>query len=168
MRGRCQLRVLFYLNSNYCPVVQFVSSSTSLRKIENLLKRALRVLLDDNVSSYEQLLQIPCKASINLRDHRALCTEVFKTMIDLSSTYMNNIFERSVSNKRPVRQDYKMNLVTPKTNQVRYGTKSSRGLASKFWNSLPASITSSENLESFKQWIQFWYGVSCKCYICSK
>ena len=57
---------------------------------------------------------------MNLRNHRVLCNEVFKTMIDLNLTYMKEIFERSVSNKRPVRQNYKMNLVTPKTNQVRY------------------------------------------------
>ena len=74
---------------------------------------------------------------------------------------MGNIFERSVSNKRLVRQNYKMNLVTPKTNQVRYGTKSSRSLASKIWNSLPVSMKSSENLESFKMLIQVWDGVSC-------
>ena len=35
---------------------------------------------------------------------------------------MKDIFERSVSNKRPVRQNYKINLITTKTNQVRYGT----------------------------------------------
>ena len=141
-------------NFNYCPLVWFVSSSTSFRKIENLHKKALRFLLNDYVSSYEQLLQKSSKASINLRNHRVLCTEVFKTMIDLNPTYMKEIFERSVSNKRPVRQNYKMNLVTPKTNQVRYGTKSLRSLAPKIWNSLPISIKSPENLESFKKLIQ--------------
>ena len=65
---------------------------------------------------------------------------------------MKEIFERPVSNKRPVKQNYKMNLVTPlKTNQVRYGTKSLRSLAPKVWNSLPVSIKSSENLGSFVQ-----------------
>ena len=62
---------------------------------------------------------------------------------------MEKLFERSVS----VRQNYKMNLVTPKTKQVRYGTKSLRSLAPKIWNSLPVSIKSSENLESFKKLI---------------
>ena len=137
-------------NFNYCPLVWFVCSSTSLRKIENLDKRAVRFLLNDYASSYEQLLQKSSKASINLKNHRALCTEVFKTMIDLNPIYMKDIFERSVSNKRPVRQNYKMNLVTLKTNKVRYGTKSLRSLAPKIWNSLPVSIKSSENLESFK------------------
>ena len=80
---------------------------------------------------------------------------------------MKEIFQRYVSNKRPVRQNYKMNLVTPKTNQVRYGTKGLRKLVPKIWNSLPASIKSSENLESFKKLIQVWDGTSCKCYISS-
>ena len=155
-------------NFNYYPLVWFVSSSTPLRKIENLHKRALRFLLNDYVSSYEQLLQKSSKTSINLKNHRVLCTEVFKTMIDLNPTYMKEIFEPSVSNKRPVRQTYKMNLVTPKTNQVRYGTKSLRRHAPKIWNSLLVSIRSSESLESFKKLIQVWDGTSCNCYICSK
>ena len=54
-------------NFNYCPLVWFISSSTSLRKIENLHKRALRFLLNDCVNSYEQLLQKSSKASINLK-----------------------------------------------------------------------------------------------------
>ena len=66
---------------------------------------------------------------------------------------MTKIFERSISNKRPVRQNYKMNLVTPKINQARYGTKGLRSLAPKIWNSLPVSIKSSENLESFQKLI---------------
>ena len=81
---------------------------------------------------------------------------------------MKEIFERSVSSKRAVRQNYKMNLLTPKTNQVRYGTKSLPSLASKNWNLLPVSIKSSDNLESSKKLIQVWDGVSCKCYIFSK
>ena len=107
-------------NFNYCPLVWFISSSISLRKIKNLHKRALRFLLNDYISSFEQLLQKFSKASVNLRNYRFFCTKVFETMIDLNPTYMKEIFGRSVSNKRSVRQNYKMNLITPKTNEVRY------------------------------------------------
>ena len=65
---------------NYCPLVWFASSSTSLRKIENLHKRALRFLQNDYVSSYEQLWQKSSKASINLRNHMVFSTAVFKTI----------------------------------------------------------------------------------------
>ena len=81
---------------------------------------------------------------------------------------MKDTFEHSVSNKRPARQYYKMNLSAPKANQIRYGTKSSRSIAAKIWNSLPVSIKSSENLSSFKKLIQFWDDALRKCYICSK
>ena len=96
-----------------------------------LHKRALRFLLNDYVSSYEQLLQKSSKASINLKKSLGFCAEIFKTMIDLNPTYMKDIFERSVSNKRPVRQNYKMNLVTLQTNQVRYETKILRSVHQK-------------------------------------
>ena len=79
-------------NFNYCPLVWFVSSSISLRKIENLHKTALRFLLSDYVSSYEQLLQKSSKAPINLRNHKVLYTEVFKAMIDLNPTYIKKYF----------------------------------------------------------------------------
>ena len=58
-----------------------------------------------------------------------------------------------------------MNFGTPQTNQVRYGTKSLRSLASEISNSLPVRIKSPESLESFKRLIQIWDGASCKCYI---
>ena len=67
-----------------------------------------RILIKENI--------LHTTGSINLRNRRVLCTEVFKTMTVLNPTYMKEIFERSVSNKRPVRQNYKMNIVTPKTN----------------------------------------------------
>ena len=134
------MKVLFYQVSAIVCFFWFVSSYTSLRKLENLHKSALRFLLNDYISSYEQLLQKSSKASINLKIHSILCTDVFKTTIDLNPIYMKDNFECSVSKKRSVRQSYKIKLVTPKTNQVINGTKSFRSLAPKIWNSLPVSI----------------------------
>ena len=130
-------------NFNYCPLVWLVSSSTSLRKIENLHKKALRSLLNNYASSYKQLWQKFSKAFLNLRNHRAFSTAFFKAMIG------NEIFERSLSNKKPIKQNYKRNVVTPKTNQVREGPISLKSLALKIWNSLSASIKSSENFGTF-------------------
>ena len=46
-----------YSNFNYCALVWTLSHKKSLDKIESLHKRALRFLLNDYVSSYEQLLE---------------------------------------------------------------------------------------------------------------
>ena len=154
-------------NFNYYPLVWFISSTRSWKKIENLQKRALRFLLNDYESSYEKLLEKSDKSTINLQSHRSLCFEVFKTIYDLNPSFMNDLFQLGESN-RPVREKYRLNLNVPKTNQVRFGTKSLRNLAPKIWNSLPPNIKSVDNLNSFKALIKNWDGTSCNCIICAK
>lgn len=45
-----------YSNFNYCPLVWNFSSYKSLLRIEQIQKRALRFLLNDNDSTYDELL----------------------------------------------------------------------------------------------------------------
>ena len=155
-------------NFNYCPLVWFTSKISSLRKIENLQKRALRFLLNDYTSSYTALLIKSGKSTINVRNHRSLCIEVFKTINNLNPSFMNEIFKKSRPKNRPVRNQYKLNLEIPRVNQVRFGRNSLRYLAPKIWNSLPHDIKSAENLKSFKELIKKWNTVSCQCNICCK
>ena len=63
-----------YSNFNYCPLVWMFSSKTktSLNKIENLQKCALRFVLDNYTSSYELLLEKSVKPTTNLTRERLL------------------------------------------------------------------------------------------------
>ena len=69
---------------------------------------------------------------------------------------------------RPTRQKYKLNLEIPKSNKVRFGTKSLifGSLIFEVWNSLPYHIKSSENLSNFRTLIKSWNGTTCTCKIC--
>ena len=154
-------------NFNYCPLVWFVSSKKSMAKIENLQKRALRFLHNDISSSYDELLDKSGKTSINVRIHRILCTEIFKTLKSLNPTFMNEVFELRET-ERPVRSKYKLNLNAPIVNKVRFGTKSIRSLGPKIWNSLPYEIKSSETLTIFKNLIKDWNANLCTCKICER
>ena len=58
----------FLSNFNYCPLVWMFSSAKSLNRIENLQKGALRLLLDDYVSTYEQLLNKAGRRSMNINN----------------------------------------------------------------------------------------------------
>ena len=69
----------FMSNFNYCPLVWIFSSAKSLIIIEDLQKRALRFLLDDYESIYEQLLNKAGRSSMSINGLRALCVEVYKT-----------------------------------------------------------------------------------------
>ena len=83
----------FYSNFNYCPVVWMFSSAKSLNKVESLQKRALRFLYDNYDSSYESLLKLAGKSTINVTRIRSLCIEIFKTLNNINPIFMNEIFE---------------------------------------------------------------------------
>ena len=65
-------------NSNYYSQVQNFSSTQSLNKIENLQKRALRLLLNDYDGTYEDRLEKSGRPNMNLSRQRTLCIEFTK------------------------------------------------------------------------------------------
>ena len=143
------------------------SSSKSLTKIENLQKRALRFLLNDYTSTYENLLEQANRSTMNVNRLRILCIEIYKTINSLNPSFMKNIFKLRERSK-PTREQYKLNLDIPKHNQVTYGSKSLRLFGPKIWNSLPYHLKSAANLKSFKSMIKNWNGTSCNCIVCTK
>ena len=68
---------------------------------------------------------------------------------------MKNLFEVRKTN-RTQREQYKLDLEIPKSNQVSFGTKSLRIQGPRVWNALPLHIKSKENLQPFKYVIKFW------------
>ena len=83
-----------YSNFNYCPLVWMLSHKKSLDKIESLHKRALRFLLNDCVSSYEQLLEKSGKCNMSICRLRSLCIEIYQTLDGLNPSFMKEIFEK--------------------------------------------------------------------------
>ena len=117
-------------NFNYCPLVWSISSAKSLNKGEHLQKRALRFLHSDYCSSNEELFKKSGKSTVNVSNYRSLCIEIFKTLNDINPSFIKGIFKLRMTN-RPTREKYKLNLEIPKSNQVRFGTKSLRYLGPK-------------------------------------
>ena len=68
----------FYSNFSYCPLVWMFSSAKSLKKVESLQKIALRFLYDNCDSSYESLLELARKSTMNVIRLRSLCIEILK------------------------------------------------------------------------------------------
>ena len=151
----------FYSKLNYRPLVSIFSRAKSLNKVESLQKRALRVLYEDYVLSYEELLQKAGKVTMKVNRLKSLCIEIYKSINNINPTYMNEIFKLRKTS-RAVRSNCKLNLDVPTINQVSFGDKSLRYYAIKIWNSLPFLIKSSKNLEAFKNIIKSWNGKSWK------
>ena len=109
-------------NFNYFPLIQMFSSAVSLKKIENLQKRALRFLYKSYNTSQEDLLLKSSFSSMNVNCLLTLCIEIFKTLNNLNPSFMKEIFSVRQTN-RPVREKYKLNLDFPSYNQVTFGRK---------------------------------------------
>ena len=106
-----QVLVDSFILSNFdcCPLVWFISSVKSLKKVENLQKRALRFLQNDYRSFYETLLHKSGKTTVTVRNLRNLCNETFKSLNNLNLVFLKEVWEK-----------YKSNLQIAKINQVEY------------------------------------------------
>ena len=81
-----------YANFNYCPLVWHFSTCQSIRKIEKIQKRCLRIVLDDYESDYDVLLRKSEKVTLEIKRLRILAITSFKTVNNLNPTYMKDIF----------------------------------------------------------------------------
>ena len=78
---------------------------------------------------------------------------------------MKNLFKVRQTH-RAQREQYKLYLEIPKSNQVSFGTKSLRIQGPRVCNALPFHIKFKENVQAFKYEIKFWNGSKCSCNIC--
>ena len=122
------------------------SSCESIRKIEKIKKRCLRIILNDHESDYETLLRNSNKPTMEIRRLRTLAVEIFKTLNQINPPYMKNIFISKENSK--VRQN---DITVERINTSRFGTQSLRFLGPKIGNNLPSNIKSETSLPKFKE-----------------
>ena len=144
-----------WTNFSYFAFVWMLYSASSLKKIQNLQKRALRFLCNYCEISYEELLSKSSTSLMNVKRLGVLCIELHKNVNKLNPNFMKYLFKLRLTNN-PVREKYRMNLIITGFNQVSYGKKSLIIFSPKIWNSLSYHIKPSENLESFKRKNKQW------------
>ena len=137
------------------------SSCESIRKIEKIQKRCLRIILNDYESDYETLLRKSNKPTMEIRRLRTLAVEIFKTLNEINPPYMKNIFTPKENSK--VKQNH---IIVKRTNTSRFGTQRLRSLGPKIWNKLQSNVKSETSFPKFKERIKTWIGPKCRCMKC--
>ena len=156
-----------HANFNYCPLVWFFTSPESLRKIERIQERALRITYNDFNSSIKDLLSKAQKTTFLIKQHKNLAIEVFKTLQNLNPSYMKDIFTRN-ENPYNLRNNsrHENDLLNQNFKAFTYGECSLRNLGPKIWNALPMEVKNAKSLNIFKTLIDTWDGPNCSCKMC--
>ena len=142
----------------YCLVVWMLHSRRTNNKINRLHERALRILFDDDVSTFHQLLAMNKSFCIYHQNIQRLLTEIYKALHDSSG---NNLIELLVKRESTTSFRSKPEHVILAVNSI---LKDYFG--SVIWNSLPIEIREDHSISSFVITIKQWKPIACPCTIC--
>ena len=148
---------------SYYPLVWMCHSRTLNNKINKLHERALQLVYDDSLSTFEELLNIDKSVTIHHRNLQVLATELYKVRHGLAPELINDIFK-----KRNVTYNFRKNSTfeTRNIKSVYYGSEKISFIGPKIWELLPSNLKDSENLNIFKSNIKFWKPENCPCRLC--
>ena len=150
---------------NYCPPIWVMHNRTLNNKINKLHERALRIALDDDISSYSDLLVKSESYTIHERNLQKLVTFMYKVKNNLSPKIVSNIFSKFSA------QYVFRNEKVWETGNVRttlYGTETISYRGPQIWIYVPNDIKNSKTLKEFKKKIKIWKPVGCTCRLCKK
>ena len=151
----------FLPNFNYCPLVWHFSSCESIRKIEKIQKRCLRIVSNDYESDYETLLRNSNKSTMEMRRLRILAVEIFEALNEINPPCMKNIFAPKESSG--VRQG---GIVVRRIDTSGFGTRGLGPLGPGVWGGLPSNMGSEASFSGLEEYIRAWLGPGCGCEVC--
>ena len=146
----------------YCPLVWMFHSRKLNNRIDRIHERSLRVVYDDNQSTFRELLNKDNSFTIHERNIQTLAIELYKVINKISPQLMSEVFPLKTS----VKYFSDNPFMTRNVRTVRYGTETLAHLAPKIWVIIPKDIKESRSLKLFKRRIKLWKPVECPCKLC--
>ena len=92
-KRRTLLKAFIDSQFSYCPLVWMFCSRKMNSRINHLHERALRLVYNDYISSFDELLRKDHTVSIHHRNIHAVAIEMYKINNNLSPSFMNELFE---------------------------------------------------------------------------
>ena len=131
----------------YCKVIWHFCSKTDTKKIEKIQERGLRIVFQDTVSNYQDLLD---KANLkNQEENRiqGILVEVFKALKGQTPVYIKELFVEKDTSYDLVRKD-QLTLYHHRTKA--YGIQTFSHQGARMWNKLDNSYKNCETAKDFK------------------
>ena len=144
---------------NYCCLVWMFCSKTLQNKINQIQKRALRIVYNEPNLNLDKLVELDKSTTIHIKNIITLLTEVYKTTRGENPIFMNKIFNQK-------KEYYNLRvtnlLSSPKVIGSKYGTNTFVFRATHLWNQVPDSIKIESNAKCFKAKLtRNWQIIKC-------
>ena len=163
-KRRILMNAFFKAQFNYCPIIWMFHSRNLNNKINRLHERCLRMIYNDKVSTFEELLNKDNSVSIHHSNIHALAIEMYKVANDMSPEIMNEVFK--LRNTPHYNLRHTAFFSTELIHSVFNGAESASYLGPKIWEQIPAEIKNKDSLNGFKNEIKKWKPSHCPCRIC--
>ena len=147
----------FMSQFSYCPLVWMCHSRTINNKINHLHERCLRVIYNDKISSFKELL------AIDSRNLPILATGMFKVYNNIAPPIFTEIFDKRNPNYQ---LRHTSHFSIPPVRSVYNGTESLSLLGPKTWDIVPTEFKKVKSLNAFKYVIKNWWPQNCSCRLC--
>ena len=139
-------------------------SRKSNNKINLLHERALRMIYNDQISSFQELLDKDNFFTVHHFNIQSLAIEMFKVINNIAATIIGDLF--TTYHSHSPRSKSKFVVLSVRT--VHSGQNSIQYYGLLIWNMIPGYIKDSETLDIFKDKIRKWKPINCPCRICKK
>ena len=115
---------------NYCPLLWMFSTRKVNHKINSLDERGLRALLNDETSTFNDMLSKSNDTTIHVKNIQKLMIEFYKYLYGLSALIMKEVFTKRILkyNFRNCRE-----TLSPNSKTKKYGTDKVAYKASQLW-----------------------------------
>ena len=153
----------FMSQFSYCPLVWMCHSRTINNKINHLHERCLRVIYNDKISSFKELLERDRSVPIHSRNLQILATGMFKVYNNIAPPIFTEIFDKRNPNYQ---LRHTSHFSIPPVRSVYNGTESLSFLGPKIWDIVPTELKKVKSLNAFKYGIKNWWPQNCPCRLC--
>ena len=144
---------------NYCPLVWMCHSRGLNNKINNIHKRALRIVYQDKKSNLQDLLQKDNSVSIHMKNLQYLATEIYKVKNCFSLKIMKEVFIFQENENHNLMSG--KHLMNRNIHTSHFGTDTITTLGPKIWKLAPDEKKKTSSFIVFKSRIKTWTSDHC-------
>ena len=147
----------------YCPLVWMFHSRKLNNRINNIHERALRLVFQDNYSSFDFLLKKDNSFTIHKRNIQTLAIELYKVAYRISPQIMRLVFPSKIKDAQYPWNDI---FKTFNVKTVYWGTETLSHIGPKIWTIIPQPLKKLSSYKKFRKAIRLWDPKECPCRMC--